>query len=110
MASPDYIREKLCAAMSSLATTAAPLQRRLELAHDQLHRLRPDDFTDLEERELFGRIVMVLTSVEPHGDEGSVAATTRAMSDTDAEQVARWIDDLHGRWFPLWLVDPERER
>lgn len=100
--SENYVREKLFTAVHTLATSALPLQQRLEGAMvGSLIRLNEDDFADAEARERFAQITAALTARDAQGDEGSIRASTAAMSDDDAEQVARQILELHGLYFPL---------
>jgi hypothetical protein len=99
--SDDYVREKLCAAHDCMATSAAPIQRRLENAWiSALMRLEPSDFRDDEARTLFERVAAAMATVSG-GAEGSVRASTVRMSDAEGEAVARLIFDLHYHFFDL---------
>jgi hypothetical protein len=83
----SYIREKLNAAVDTLATSAAPIQRRLQSAGiSALGSLVPTDFSEPEERELFDRIA--ITKQRAPGP-GHIPASTAAMSDEIAEDVAQ---------------------
>jgi hypothetical protein len=94
-ASDDYLREKLNAAVGYLATSAEPIQHRLQAAwFDALGRLTAEDFADADERELFERIHADATKLNAPGDVGQVPVSTAAIADERAEQVARDIVEL----------------
>jgi len=94
-ASEDYLREKLDAAVDSLATSAEPIQHRLQAAwNSALGRLTAEGFADQDERELFERIHADVTKLNAPGDLGHVPVSTAAMADRRAEQVAREIVEL----------------
>jgi hypothetical protein len=100
--SEGYIRQVLWEAVNSLATSAAPLQKRLEWAAISLIKLQREDFENAKkDLALYTAIKDTLTALEPVGEEGSIVATTAAMSDEQAEAVAKQILELHGRYFPL---------
>jgi len=91
---PDdrYLREKLNAAVSALATSAAPIQERLLSAWiGALGRLEPQSFGDDDERNLFERIYVATSKISASADVGQVPASTEAMSDQIAEGVASEI-------------------
>lgn len=70
-ASEDYLREELDAAVGCLATSAEPIQHRLQVAwNGALGRLTPEDFADADEREQFERIHTVVTKLNAPGDVG----------------------------------------
>jgi hypothetical protein len=94
-ASDDYLREKLDAAVDSLATSAEPIQHRLQAAWvSALGRLTPEDFADASDRERFERIHADLTKLNAPGDVGEAPVSTAAIADERAEQVARDIVEL----------------
>ena len=94
-ASDDYLREKLDAAVGCLATSAEPIQHRLQAAwNGALGRLTPEDFADASERERFERIHAAVTKLNAPGDVGQVPVSTAAIADESAEEVAREIVEL----------------
>lgn len=94
-ASEDYLREKLDAGVGCLATSAEPIQHRLQAAwNGALGRLTPEDFADPDEREQFQRIRADVTKLNAPGDVGRVPVSTAAIADERAEQVAREIVEL----------------
>jgi hypothetical protein len=94
-ASEDYLREKLNAAVGYLATSAEPIQHRLQAAWvGALGRLTAEDFADQDERERFERIDVDVTKLNAPGDVGQGPVSTAAMADRRAEQVAREIVEL----------------
>ena len=100
-----YAQEQLYEAMYCV-TSVGPLQSRLASAAHYLIRLTADeDFPDHEQRDAWQRIMHDLTHVEPEGDEGSFAATTKRMDDSEALRVAREILRLYVR-----LVRQDAER
>jgi hypothetical protein len=91
-ASDHYLREKLDAAVGCLATSAEPIQHRLQAAwNSALGRLTLGDFADADERELFESIHATVTKL---GDVGQVPVSTAVIADERAERVARDIVDL----------------
>lgn len=90
----DYVHEKLSVAVASMATSTATLQNRLADAYiSGFHTLKPADFpADLQSS--YEEIRNDLTKVPARGDEGTVVATTRAMSDEDATNLIDRIVDL----------------
>jgi hypothetical protein len=99
--SEDYTREKLYAAVDALAASSAPIQQRLRHAAENLHTLKPDDFSEKEDGERFALIMATLSSTDPAGSEGAFDATTAAMSDEDAVKIASAVVDLDTRLRPL---------
>jgi hypothetical protein len=78
----SHIREKLYAAVDTLATSAELLQRRLQSAGTSaLSQLVPTDFSELEEREPFDRIRSAITKLNPPGP-GHIRASTAACQTT----------------------------
>jgi hypothetical protein len=88
-----YIAEKLFAAVEALALDTRPLRERLYHAHaDWVSRVRLHaDHLPEPERKLLDSIESALTRVKPTGQEGSLLATVRAMSDEEAARVIERI-------------------
>ena len=93
-------QQRLSQAVEALAIGADPIQQRLYWAAEYLVPLRRDDFA-ASEREEFVSIMDALTAVDPTGDEGSLRATTAALNDEDAVDIARRIVALDGIYCPL---------
>lgn len=87
----DYTLLKLREAVLTLATGQNSIQDRLCNAYRcYLLFLNPNDFPeDLQNH--FIKVQEDLTQVEPSGDEGSIAATTRAMSVEKADEITEMI-------------------
>lgn len=98
MTSPGYNWQRLRMAVEALATSSAPIQTRVEHAAMGLLTLRGDDFTDADELAAFRRVMDALTSRAGTAGEGAFAASSRAMSDDEAEAVAQDIFTLFGRY------------
>lgn len=97
----DYAYEKLSVAVTDMATSTDSLQKRLANAYIfGFHTIGLDVNADLPPnlRSLYREIEKNLTKVPAHGDEGSVVATTNAMSDDEAkkliEQIAYLCDEV----------------
>jgi hypothetical protein len=88
-------------AVESLAVSSAPIQVRLSNAGMVLVFLRDDEFADAEARATYRGIMDALTTVEPVGEEGSLRASTTAMSDDEARDVAERILALDAMCRPL---------
>ena len=73
--------------LNELATEPGRPQEWLRAAWLRFHTVRPDDLPPGELRKLFIGIRNDLTSEEPTGNEGSVAATLRKMSNKQAVQL-----------------------
>jgi hypothetical protein len=89
----DYIWEKLYVAVDTLAASSGSIQERLEGAYiSALVRLEPKDFQG-ELRSRFVALTAALTSgpAAPAGNQGTVAAATRALSDERAAELAHEI-------------------
>jgi hypothetical protein len=89
-----YALEKLTYAVHALATADNVRARLFEASMDLL-RVRADQLPDEQMRRDFEWIRTKLTSVTPTGNEGTVVATLRGISDEDAEIVVCRILDLH---------------
>jgi hypothetical protein len=85
--------EKLRDAVISLATSAAPLGRRLEHAVIAAAMLDENDLSP-EHRDRWYEIMERLTKEEAVGDEGKFRATISRMSPEEQEEVARSIFNL----------------
>jgi hypothetical protein len=89
----NYIEEKLFAAVQALATDERPVRQRLLHAYrDSVSKVGmfAGDLPE-EERQLFDSIVATMTKVEPVGEEGSIEATVKAMSEAEATKVIQKI-------------------
>jgi hypothetical protein len=90
----SYAWEKLYTAVASIAVSTDSLQERLANAYIfGFHTIGLDVNADLppDLRSSYHEIVKELTKVPAQGDEGTVVATTRVMSDEDAKKL---IDQL----------------
>lgn len=86
-----YTWEKLYVAVSTLAAGQRSIQERLEDAYiSALIRLKADDLPD-DLQDDFRKLQDELTNVEPVGNEGSVAVSTRAMNGDRASEIAEQI-------------------
>lgn len=96
MPDPDaYIGQKLEAAIRTLATSAAPLQRRLLTAWaGALGDVPADYFSNRRERGLFEQIRSDVNKLSASEETGSAPLTLDAMRDDDAESVAEMIVEL----------------
>jgi hypothetical protein len=95
-----YTSEKLTAAVSSLAASVAPLQQRLLHAAIACHTLSGanhgvDDFPSPELHERFHEWWAALNRREAVGDEGTLKATTEALSDAEAVRLAEELLSIH---------------
>jgi hypothetical protein len=111
MTSPELenIAKLLFDAVEVLATHPGSLQARLLLSYQtsltqvaMSRKTLPDDV-----RELFEDIARSMSHVEPSGDEGSVAATMRTISNAEARHIIQRIIELLEE--VLWAV-AERSR
>ena len=87
------MRGLLWSAVYHLATSAAPIQERLDRAASELLYLRPEELPE-DLREEFEDLLRELTAQDDVVGEGNVA-TTRRLSDAQAERLARRIFDLY---------------
>jgi len=88
-----HLFEKFMVAVDVLATSSAPLQKRLEGAYRSFIDIEPKDFDDKEMQDTFEQIRSRLTRVQ-HGQIDSIAATCKQMSDQEAAEVADFIFSL----------------
>lgn len=91
----DYEYSKTGMAVSALAASAEPIQKRLYYAWDAMHTLIGHGIKDPERQAAYTSICDRLSSHPADGDEGTVMATTSRLSDEEAEGLAREIADLH---------------
>ena len=85
--------EKFMVAVDVLATSSAPLQKRLEGAYRSFMDVEPKDFDDKEMQGTFEQIRSRLTKAQ-HGEIDSIAATCKQMSDQEAAEIADFIFSL----------------
>ena len=85
--------EKFMVAVDVLATSSAPLQKRLEGAYRSFIDVEPKDFDDKEMQRTFEQIRSRLTKAQ-QGQIDSIAATCTQMSDQEAAEVADFIFSL----------------
>lgn len=93
--SADYEREKLGNAVDVLATSALPIQKRLEYAFTAMHTLRHHGLSGSERQEAFDSIYKQLTVDKSDEKAGHVPTTTARLSDNDASKLASEIVDLN---------------
>ena len=80
-------------AVDVLATSSAPLQKRLEGAYRSFIDVEAKDFDDKEMQSTFEQIRSRLTKGQ-HGQIDSIAATCKQMSDQEAAEIADFIFSL----------------
>lgn len=89
-----YPKEKFSKAVNSLATSPKSIQKRVSDAYCfHLLHVKPE-WVPEEIRKEFEQLRVRLTSVEPTGDEGSVAATTNVMSTDEAIEISKSIVEM----------------
>ncbi len=88
-----HLFEKFMVAVDVLATSSAPIQKRVEGAYRSFIDVVPKDFDDKEMQATFEQIRSRLTRVK-HGQTDSIAATCTQMSDQEAAEVADFIFSL----------------
>lgn len=89
----SYAYEKFSIAVGSMASSAAPIQRRLHSAYMSFHPVQARDFKDEGMRGLYMQIMDGLTKVKDP-DTGYVPATLAQMTDEEAQRIAGLIVDL----------------
>lgn len=92
-----YEREKLGNAVSVLASSAAPIQKRLEYAWTAMHTLIGHGLTDPECDAEFKSINARLTADKSDEHKGYVATTCEKLTDDEASEIAKAIVDLNAR-------------
>jgi hypothetical protein len=106
----SYTWEKFHVAVSSLASGTGSIQERLCNAYTYSLMLlevhKPDDLP-AEMRDDFEQIVRELTAVEPVGSEGSVQASTNAMTDLKASEIAEKIVSLYDEITRMCAVEAD---
>ncbi len=88
------MRALLWSAVYYLATSAAPIQARLDNAASELLYLRPEELPE-DRREEFDDLLRELTAQGDVADAGNTSVTKRRLSDAQAERLARRIFDLY---------------
>ena len=103
MSEDAYSREKMAATIDVLATGTASLQQRLRDAYvSGVGRLSPDDIkVEPDAVEPLERIKVALTRLSAP-QTGSVTASTAAMDDETARDLARDCLELYCRVFRIW--------
>src|SRR3974377_137871 len=82
--------EKFMVAVEVLATSPAPIQKRLEGAYKSFVGVESKDFDDAQMQATFEQIRSRLTRGQ-YGQTDSIAASCRQMSDQEASEVADFI-------------------
>jgi hypothetical protein len=94
--SQGYAWEKLYNAVLGMAASPASLQQRIAAAYSgSLMRITAYDDLPADLESLFGDIMKALSTTEPKGDEGSIMASALALTDREAEDIARKIVGLY---------------
>ncbi len=93
-------QQRLWEAVQELAVSPESIQERLYSAGVALSPLMPGDFQEADRPEFVG-IMNALTARDAIGEEGTLKATTVAMSDEDAVEIARRIVALDAAYRPL---------
>ncbi|MBL1255460.1 hypothetical protein [Methylocystis sp. Sn-Cys] len=96
----DYISEKLTNAVLVLATSTESLQKRLEFAALCAHTISgpPHSEEGFPTDELKRRFIewwRALTAKQAHGDEGTLAATARSLTDDEARRFAEELFNIY---------------
>lgn len=109
--SEDYEREKLGAAVDSLAASAAPIQKRLEYAWTAMHTLIAHGLSDPERAAEFAAINERLTADKSDEHAGYVATTCSKLSDDEAVEIAQQIVELNSRlnYNRIWSLEDQLE-
>jgi len=90
----DYAYEKFSIAIRGMASSPQNIKDRIRNAHLHFHTLKSDDLPQ-DSRLKYENLTTKLTSVRAKENEGSVRASLDAMSDNEAEELARVIVDLY---------------
>jgi hypothetical protein len=93
----SYEREKLGNAVNALATSAAPIQKRLEYAWLAMHTMINHGFTDPERQAEFAEINERLRPDKSDPHAGDVPTTCARLSEDEATKIAQAIVDLNTR-------------
>lgn len=107
--SETYEREKLGNAVRVLATSTAPIQKRLEHAWTAMHTLIAHGFVDKDRAAEFAEINARLTADKSDEDAGHVPTTCARLSDDEAREIADAIVDLDARLNQarIWQLENE---
>jgi hypothetical protein len=89
------VREKLWAAIYSMMSSSATLQDRLANTATGLIGLPAANDLPTEDRAKLDAIIHDLTKEPAVGNEGTIVATTRKMSDEEATRIAKQIMELY---------------
>ncbi len=94
----DYTQEKLWQAVQHLIGPGS-IQRRLEAAAGYIIRLQGGDaaFDEPDLQRQVDMLIQELTKTPARGDEGTIAATTRMLTDQDGAKIAEEIFELFCR-------------
>lgn len=92
--SESYEREKLGAAVDALATSAKPIQKRLEYAWIAMHTLVNHGLSNPERQRAFTAIHERLTADNSDPHAGHVPTTTARLSNDQATSIASAIVEL----------------
>lgn len=96
----SYAYEKLMIAVDVLATSPQTIQNRLGNAFiSGLTRINPEEDLPVNLRTDFQQLLDQVTRVAAVGDEGTISATTRIMSDDEAAEIAKKILNLFHQVF-----------
>ena len=94
-----YISEKLTTAVNGMATSASPIQKRLEYAAicciTISHGEHDKSFPDPELAQRWRAWWASITTQEASGDEGTIKATLKTMTDHEAEKVAEELFSIY---------------
>ena len=88
-----HLFEKFMVAVDVLATSPAPIQKRLEGAFRSFVDIEPKDFNDEKMQTTFEQIRSRIARVQ-YGQIDSIATACRQMSDQEASEVADFIFSL----------------
>ena len=110
--SEDYEREKLGNAVSVLAASAAPIQKRLHYAWEAMHTLIGHGLSDPERAAEFEAINERLMTDKSDDVRGYVETTCSRLSDDEAAEIAHAIVDLNARLNSnrIWRLEDQLER
>jgi len=94
-----YISEKLTVAVNTMATSAAPIKKRLEYAMLGAHTISMktywEKFPDPEVAERWHAWWATMTSKEAVGGEGRIVATISQMTEEQAEEAAEELFNIY---------------
>ena len=93
--SAGYQREKLATAVGVLATSAEPIQKRLEYAFTAMHTLQSHPFEIAERQDAWDSIYSRMTADKSDGGKGYVPTTLGKLTDDQASAIASDIVELN---------------